>query len=104
MGLVQDLDVRKAHNLLYPVKSKEADQVELDVVETPEVEAPRERTNVKTKVKEKTKSVEVEVDFENLPYFHGEITREDAEKKLQGKPQGTFLTRSVWNSRNKFPN
>ena len=68
------------------------------MVETPEVEAPRERTNVKTKVKEKTKSVEVEVDFENLPYFHGKITRIDAEDKLQGMPKGTFLTRFVWNS------
>ena len=96
MGLVQDLDVRKAHNLLYPVKSKEADQVELDVVETPEVEVPRVRT--KTKVKEKkSKSVEGDVDFENLPYFHGKITRRDAEDKLRGKTLGTFLTRLVLN-------
>ena len=95
MGLVQDLDVRKAHNLLYPVKSKEADQVELDVVETPAVEVPRVRNIVKTKEK---KSMELDVDFENLPYFHGKMTRMDAEDKLRGKPQGTFLTRFVWNS------
>ena len=61
------------------------------MVETPEVEVPRVRA--KTKVKEK--SVEVDVDFENLPYFHGKMTRIDAEDKLQGKPQGTFLTRFV---------
>ena len=66
------------------------------MVETPDVEVPRVRANVKTKVKEK--SVEVDVDFENLPYFHGKMTRMDAEDKLQGKPQGTFLTRFVWNS------
>ena len=48
----------------------------------------------RVKTKEK-KSVEDDVDFENLPYFHGKMTRIDAEDKLQGKPQGTFLTRFV---------
>ena len=66
------------------------------MVETPEVEVPRVRT--KTKVKEKkSKSVEGDVDFENLPYFHGKITRRDAEDKLRGKTLGTFLTRLVLN-------
>ena len=67
------------------------------MVETPEVEVPRVRARAIVKTKEK-KSVEDDVDFENLPYFHGKITRMDAEDKLQGKPQGTFLTRFVWNS------
>ena len=33
------------------------------------------------------------IDFENLPYFHGKMTRDEAEDKLQGRPKGTFLTR-----------
>ena len=69
----------------------------LDVVETLEVEPPPRRGIARRaifKTKEK-KSVEVDVEFENLPYFHGKMTRIDAEDKLQGKPQGTFLTRFV---------
>lgn len=87
LDLLQDPDVRNASNLLFPINSNEADQVELD-----EVEPTRIRT--KSQV-EKVKSMVDEVDFENLPYFHGAITRDDAVAKLQGKPQGTFLTRFV---------
>ena len=31
--------------------------------------------------------------FEHLPYFHGEISREEAERRLRGVLKGTFLTR-----------
>ena len=31
--------------------------------------------------------------FEHLPYFHGEISREEAETRLRGVLKGTFLTR-----------
>ena len=31
--------------------------------------------------------------FEHLPYFHGEISREEAEQRLRGVLKGTFLTR-----------
>ena len=33
--------------------------------------------------------------FEHLPYYHGEINRQVAEKRLVGKLKGTFLTRFV---------
>lgn len=87
LALIQNPDVRKAHNLLYPVKSEEAGQVELD-----EVETSRAKESVKV---EDNEAEEIEDDFESLPYFHGKITRYEAEDKLQGRPQGTFLTRFV---------
>ena len=31
--------------------------------------------------------------FEHLPYFHGKISREEAETRLRGVLKGTFLTR-----------
>ena len=31
--------------------------------------------------------------FEHLPYYHGEISREEAEAKLKGMLKGSFLTR-----------
>ena len=31
--------------------------------------------------------------FEHLPYYHGEISREEAETKLKGMLKGSFLTR-----------
>ena len=86
LDLLQDPDVRNISNLLFPINSKEADQVELDEVET--------HSWNKSQV-ENTEAVENEVDFENLPYFHGSITRDEAMAKLQGKPQGTFLTRFI---------
>lgn len=33
--------------------------------------------------------------FEHLPYFHGEISREEAERRLRGVLKGTFLTRYI---------
>ena len=87
LDLLQDPDVRNTSNLLFPINSKKADQVDLDEIEP---------THVQNKSRvENTKSVENEVNFENLPYFHGSITRDEAVAKLQGKPQGTFLTRYV---------
>ena len=94
LALIQNPDVRKAHNLLYPVKSKEAGQVELDEVENHRAEA-RGRD-------EDEEEAEIDDDFESLPYFHGKITRNEAEDKLQGKPQGTFLTRFVETSYSKL--
>ena len=87
LDLVQDPDVRNESNLLYPINSEEADQVDGD-----ESAAYQASPGITEDDSDGEDDAESDA-FENLPYFHGAITREEAEEKLKGKPKGTFLTR-----------
>ena len=84
LDLVKDIHVRDKYNLLFPFYSNEADEVEKDAEKHQKVEKS-ESNNI----------IEEDSDdsLEFLPYFHGDILREEAESRLKEKNVGSFLIR-----------
>ena len=85
---MKDINVRNEFNLLFPFYSNEADEVEKDAEKHQKVE--KSETN---KIIEVASDDEDANSLEFLPYFHGDIKREEAESRLKEKNFGTFLIR-----------
>lgn len=85
--MVKDINNRDKYNLLYPFYCKEADKVEKDAEKQQKVEKAETNKIIEEDSDDFANSLEF------LPYFHGEIKREDAELKLKKEHFGTFLVR-----------
>ena len=83
---MKDINERHKYNLLFPFYSNEADELEKDAEKHLKVE--KSETNNIIEVDDEDAS-----SLEFLPYFHGDIKREEAELKLKEKNVGTFLIR-----------
>ena len=85
---MKDINVRHKYNLLFPFYSNEANEVEKDAEKHQKVE--KSETN---NIIEVNSDDEDANSLEFLPYFHGDIKREEAESRLKEKNFGTFLIR-----------
>ena len=81
---MKDINVRDKYNLLFPFYSNEADEVEKDA---------EKYQNVKKSETNNIIEEDSDDSLEFLPYFHGDIMREEAESRLKEKNFGTFLIR-----------
>ena len=77
---------------MFPFYSEEADKLE----EGAEYDRQNLQSKEKSVLNEVTEEYSEEEDSESLesfPYFHGEITRDEAELRLKEENIGTFLVR-----------
>ena len=77
---------------MFPFYCEEADKVE----EGSEFNRQKLQSKEKSVLNEVTEEESEEEDtesLESLPYFHGEITRDEAELRLKEENIGTFLVR-----------
>ena len=77
---------------MFPFYCEEADKVE----ENAEFNRQKLQSKEKSVLNEVTEEDSEEEDtdsLESLPYFHGEITRDEAELRLKEENIGTFLVR-----------
>ena len=77
---------------MFPFYCEEADKVE----ECAEYNRQKQQSEEKSAINEVTEEDSEEEDtdsLESLPYFHGEITRDEAELRLKQETIGTFLVR-----------
>ena len=94
---MKDINVRHKYNLLFPFYSNEANEVEKDAEKHQKVE--KSETN---NIIEEDSDDEDANSLEFLPYFHGDILREEAESRLKEKNFGTFLIRFESKFKAKF--
>ena len=93
LDLVKDTDIRHEYNLMFPIYSDEADKVEQDA-EYYKQKLLKVEKSQKNEVLEEDSEEEQETEsLYLLPYYHGEITREEAELRLKVEDVGTFLIR-----------
>ena len=74
---------------MFPFYSEEADKVEEDA----EHNRPKLQKAETNEVTEEDSEDEDTESLEGLPYFHGDITRDEADFRLKEENIGTFLVR-----------
>ena len=78
---------------MFPFFSEEADKVEKDTQYYKQKLQRAEKSETNEVIEEDSEEEEDAESIETLPYFHGEINRDEAESRLEDERTGTFLVR-----------